>query len=177
MKLKIRYENAYQTIELDEEAIKELWISLGIEDEEPEQEEKERRIQDAFEEQYNRPEYNNWHKFDRHRGFSKAQPGEDDSGDEVNSSEPLMKEVADDRIFWKSEIDRDAREEYEDMCRWIRTVLSKKPEWAAAFIAVHLNGESIREYADSIGADENNITQKLKRAKKKLRENYHNRQI
>lgn len=177
MKLKIRYENAYQTIELDEEATKELWVSLGFEDEEPEQEEKERLIQDAFEERYNKPEYNNWHKFDRHRGFSKAQPGKDGSEDDIDSSEPLMDEVADDRIFRKDEIERNAREEYEEMCRWIRRVLVKKPEWADAFIAVYLNGETIREYAARIGADENNITQKLKRAKKKLRENYHNRQI
>ena len=50
-------------------------------------------------------------------------------------------------------------------------------EWADAFIAVRLDGESIREYAARIGADENNITQKLKRAEKKLRENYIDRQI
>lgn len=53
----------------------------------------------------------------------------------------------------------------------------KKPEWADAFIAVRMDGESIREYAARIGADENNITQKLKRAEKKLRENYKNSQI
>lgn len=27
-------------------------------------------IQDEWNEQFNRPEYNNWHKFDRHRGYS-----------------------------------------------------------------------------------------------------------
>jgi predicted DNA binding protein len=36
---------------------------------------------------------------------------------------------------------------------------------------------SIREYASSIGVSENNITQKLKRATKKLQEEYENRQI
>lgn len=59
----------------------------------------------------------------------------------------------------------------------MREVLVKKPEWADAFIAVRLNGEPIREYAARIGADENNITQKLKRAEKKLRENFRDRQI
>ena len=63
------------------------------------------------------------------------------------------------------------------VCRWVRKILVKKPEWADAFIAVSLNGESFRDYAARIGADENNITQKLKRAKKKLIENYKNRQI
>lgn len=67
--------------------------------------------------------------------------------------------------------------ECEEICDWIRSTLSKKPEWADAFIAVRINGISIREYARSIGADENNITQKLKRATKKLGKEYPNRQI
>jgi len=36
---------------------------------------------------------------------------------------------------------------------------------------------SIREYASSIGVSENNITQKLKRATKKLEQEYKKRQI
>ena len=177
MKLKVRYDESVQTIDLDTKAAQEMWLSLGFEDEETEQEEKERRIQEAFDEQFNRPEYNNWHKFDRHRGYSKAQPGKDGIEDEIDSSEPLMDEVADDRIFRKYEIEHEKKEDYEAVCRWVRKVLVKKPEWADAVIAVYLDGEMIREYAARVGADENNITQKLKRAKKKLRENYKNRQI
>lgn len=177
MKLKVRYDESVQTINLDAKAAQEMWVSLGFEDEETEQEEKERRIQEAFDEQFNRPEYNNWHKFDRYRGYSKAQPGKDSIEDEIDSSEPLMDEVADDRIFRKYEIEHEKKEDYEAACRWVRKILAKKPEWADAFIAVYLNDESIRDYAACIGADENNITQKLKRAKKKLRENFQNRQI
>lgn len=150
MKLKIRYENEYQTIELDEKATRELWISLGFEGEEPEQEEKERRIQDAFEEKYNRSEYNIWHRETRHMDYLLTTT---DTEEHENG------------------------ESYKEICRWIRKVLTNKPEWADAFIAVYLNDETIRDYAARIGADENNITQKLKRAKKKLRENYKNRQI
>ena len=62
--------------------------------------------------------------------------------------------------------------EYEEICEWIRAVLVKKPEWAEAFIAVRMDGMSIREYAAMVGDSENNITQKLNRAAKKLRENY-----
>ncbi|MDU5371584.1 MAG: hypothetical protein E6041_13510 [Escherichia coli] len=141
------------------------------------QAQREKMIQGEWNEQFNRPEYNNWHKFDRHRGYSKAQPGKDGIEDEINSSEPLMDEVADERIFRKYEIEHEKKEDYEAVCRWVRKILVKKPEWADAFIAVYLNDESIRNYAARIGADENNITQKLKRAKKKLRENYKNRQI
>ena len=177
MRLKIRYEQEFQTIELDAEATEELWVSLSLEGEGLTQEEKETLIQDTWEERFNRPDYNSWHKFDRHRGRSKAQPGKDDAEDEVDTNEPLMEEVADDRIFRKDELDRKDLESYSAICDWVLKVLVKKPEWADAFIAVRMDGESIREYAARIGADENNITQKLKRAEKKLRENYKNSQI
>lgn len=117
MKLKVRYDESVQTIDLDAKAAQEMWVSLDFEDEETEQEEKERRIQEAFDEQFNRPEYNNWHKFDRHRGYSKAQPGKDSIEDEIDSSEPLMDEVADDRIFRKDEIEHERKDEYEAVCR------------------------------------------------------------
>lgn len=177
MRLQIRYENEYQSIALDAEATEELWVSLSLEGEGLTQDEKEKLIQDTWDERFNRPDYNCWHKFDRHRGRSKAQPGKDDSENEVDTSEPLMEEVADDRIFRKDELEREERESYEAICDWVRKVLAKKPEWADAFIAVRLDGEPIREYAARIGADENNITQKLKRAEKKLREKYKDRQI
>lgn len=177
MKLKIRYENEMQILELDSATTEELWVSLSLEGEGLTQEEKETLIQDTWEERFNRPDYNSWHKFDRHRGRSKAQPGKDDAEDEFDTNEPLMEEVADDRIFCKDELDRKERESYSAICDWVHKILVKKPEWADAFIAVRMDGESIREYAARIGADENNITQKLKRAEKKLRENYKNRQI
>ena len=125
-------------------------------------------IQEAFDVKYNRPEYNSWHKFDRHRGNSKAQSVNDGGEVDADSSEPLMDEVADDRIFRKDELDRDERESYEAICDWVHKVLARKPEWAYAFIAVRIDGEAIREYAARIDADENNITQKLKRAEKRL---------
>ena len=58
---------------------------------------KEKMIQEAWEEKFNKPDYNNWHKFDRHRGYSEVQSGKDDDGDDMG--EPLMREVADDRAF------------------------------------------------------------------------------
>lgn len=177
MKLKIRYENEMQTIELDSAATEQLWVSLSLEGEGLSQEEREQRIQEAFNEKYNKPDYNCWHKFDRHRGYSKAQSTNDDGEGEVDTSEPLMEEVADDRIFRKEEIEREERESYEDVCQWIREVLVKKPEWADAFIAIYIDGEPVRDYADRTGNNENNISQKLKRAKKKLKDAYGKRQI
>ena len=178
MKLKIRYENEYQTVELDDAAAEQLWVCLSLEDGDIPQEEKERLLQDAFDREFNRPDYNSWHKFERHRGYSTAQPGKDEEEEDMDTSEPLMEEVADDRIFCRDEIERDKREEQEAVFQWVRKMLEKKPKWAAAFIAVRLNGVSVNDYAASIGVKDPSIVSKwLSRAEKKLRENYKKRQI
>jgi len=52
-----------------------------------------------------------------------------------------------------------------------------KPEWAEAFIAVRIDGMSIRQHAAQVGDSENNITQKLNRAANKLKKLYQNRKI
>jgi hypothetical protein len=172
MRLSIRYENQFQSIELNEEETQEMWVSLSLEGENLE---KEKLIQRTFDEKFNKPEYNIWHRETRHLTTPKERFNDD--GDEYDTSEPLMKEVADDRIFRKDEIERAYQDDYEGVCKWIRTALGKKQDWADMFIAVRIDGMSIREYASFIGADENNITQKLKRATKKLQEEYENRQI
>ena len=59
MKLKVRYEESVQTINLDAEATEELWVSLSLEGCDLTQEEKERLIQEEWEKQFNRPDYNN----------------------------------------------------------------------------------------------------------------------
>ena len=172
MRLSIRYENQFQSIELNEEETQEMWVSLSLEGENLE---KEKLIQKTFDEKFNKPEYNIWHRETRHLTTPKERFNDD--GDEYDTSEPLMKEVADDRIFRKDEIERAYQDDYEGVCKWIRTALGKKQDWADMFIAVRMEGMSIREYASSIGVSENNITQKLKRATKKLQEEYENRQI
>lgn len=177
MELKIRYENGFQTIVLDTEETEGLWVSLDLEeDEELTQKEKEQRIQKAFDDKYNKPEYNCWHKFDRHRGYSKAKPGKDE--EEIDTSEPLMSEVMDDRIFRKDEIEREERQEYDAICKWVKKTLIKKPNWASAFIAVRMDGVSVNDYAASIGVSDASIVSKwLSRATKKLKENWDKRQI
>ena len=172
MRLSIRYENQFQSIELNEEETQEMWVSLSLEGENLE---KEKLIQKTFDEKFNKPEYNIWHRETRHLTTPKERFNDD--GDEYDTSEPLMKEVADDRIFRKDEIERAYQDDYEGVCKWIRTALGKKQNWADMFIAVRIDGMLIREYASSIGVSENNITQKLKRATKKLQEEYENRQI
>lgn len=162
MKLKIRYENEFQTIELDAKAIEEMWVSLSIEaDEDMTQEEKENIIQEAFEERFNKPEYNNWHKFNRHRGNLKKQFRKDDEeGDESDGIDT----VADN----SQEEERNSQYEYEDLCLRIRKAL--KSEYADVIIAVCLDDMTPEEYAQRNGLKRDAVYKRLQRAKKKMRE-------
>lgn len=78
---------------------------------------------------------------------------------------------------YSDEANRTSRYEYEDVCQRIRQVLGKKQDWADMFIAVRIDGMSVKDYALFCGDSENNTTQKLKRAEKKLRVFFQNRQI
>lgn len=177
MKLKIRYENMYQTLELDDAAVEELWVTLSLVEDGLTKTDKEQLIQQTWEERFNRPDYNNWHKHERHWGNSRAQASDGDE-DEMDRSDLLMDEVADDRIFRRDEIEWEQREENEAVCQWIKSILVKKPKWASAFIAVRLGGMSVNDYAASIGVKDASIVSKwLARAEKKLKENYQKRQI
>lgn len=182
MKLKIRYENEYQTIVLSRKDAEDLWVSLSLEGEGLTEAEREVLIQDAWDEEYNKPDYNNWHKHEQREGFYKGQMHEDDGTGFAGEGggtwcEPLPSEVRNPGIFTKDMDELERKQEYEDICSWIRSSLIKKPEWAEVFIAVRMDGMSIREYADMVGDSENNITQKLSRVAKKLKEFYQNRKI
>lgn len=160
MKLKIRYENEIQTIELDEKATEEMWVSLSLEGEGLSQKEREELIQKEWNEQFNKADYNNWHKFDRHRGYSKAVP--DEEADELECLEPLMSEVRDPRIFCRQELEKDKQYAYGDCCDRIRAAV--KPAQADMLIAIILDGMTVAEYADSIGDSPNNVSHRYRRA-------------
>ena len=159
MKLKIRYEQKYEIVEVNSE---EMWVSLSLEgSEDLTQKEKETLIQDAFEEQFNKPEYNNWHKFDRHRGNLKKQFRKDD---EVAVDGDGMDTVADN----SQEEKLNSQYEYEDLCKKLRDVL--KPEFAEVIIAVCLEDKTPEEYAAEIGEKRDTVYKRLQRAKKKYKE-------
>lgn len=171
MKVVIRYETERVTFNLSDEEAKQMGCCVNIDLESIPEDERQSKLQEACDEQFNRPDYNNWHKYWRHQGESKAQP--DDEGEELESSEPLMSEVADDRIFKKDMIERECKESYEAVCQWIRKIL--KPDVAEAFIATKIDGVTIRDYVtetakpgDDIAKLENNLSKKLTRAAEKL---------
>lgn len=118
----------------------------------------------------NSKEYNNWRRFHRHLGKPDTPYRKDD---ETEDETDVMDTIADD----SQEVERNLQYEYEDICQLVYKALGKKHDWADMFIAVRIDGIPICEYARSIDADENNISQKLKRAEKKLKEFFENRQI
>lgn len=158
MKIKMRYENVYQTIEVETTELEE-WLNISISADESE-DDYEKRIQEEIEVQFNRADYNSWHKFDRHRGNSKAQLN--DEADGLDVSEPLMDEVIDSRIFCKESIERENQWEYESVCTKIREVL--KSDIADMVIAIVLDGQTVGEYAASIKDSANNVSHRYRRA-------------
>ena len=172
MKIRIIHENRFQYLELDTADADQLWVSLSLgSSADLSDEEKRKQLQSAFDEQFNRPDYNNWHQLDRHRGESKAKS--EDGLDERDASEPLMSEVIDDRVFRKDEIMCEQKWEDEEVRAKIRAAL--KPDYAEMIIAIHLDGMSCIEYAASIGQKPNTVNHRLQRAEKKLREIFEKR--
>lgn len=170
MKLKIRYEDEFQTIELDAEATEKMWVSLSLEcDDDMTQEEKEKRIQTEWNEQFNKPEYNIYHRETRHLGDAKFRNKE--GVVEVNTDEALIRKAADNSIFTKDldELEYRMECEYQDKrCRdFIRSHLT--PAQADMVIAIALEGKTATEYAKLIDDEPNNISHRYRRALKKLK--------
>lgn len=169
MKLKIRYENEFQTIELDAKATEEMWVTLSIEtDGAVTQEEKEQLIQDKWDEQFNKPEYNVYHRETRHidptpkkkrmdgkSGYICAEPDDAsfDIMDYLNAYDPTE--------------DYGNKFEYEERCKKIRAVV--KPAQAEMLIAIILDGMTVAEYAESIGDTANNVSHRYRRAVNNLK--------
>lgn len=96
-----------------------------------------------------------------------------------------MKEVIDDRIFRKDELQHEESEADEAICAWIRRVLYKKPDIAEAFIETKYRGVTIRAYAAKLAGSnasqkdikklENSLSKKLTRAAKVLEGAYPDR--
>lgn len=156
MKIKMRYDNTYQTLEVDAE---KMWVSLSLEvGTNITQEEKEQLIQDKVEEIYNKPEYNSWHKLDRHRGEPKRSFRKDDEEADNSDGLDLIPDYSDEER-------RERKENYEEVCQKLRSLL--KPEYADVIISVVLDGNTPEEYAAEIGVHRDTVYKRLQRAKKK----------
>ena len=166
MKLKVRYDERNQTIVLDEKAMEDMWICLGLEnDEEMSLEEKEQLIQERFNEKFNRPEYNNLHKFERHKGDCGSMYFEENNN--FNYIGPQINEVRDKDVFFKEELDRERRWEDDEIIERIYEIFPS--ETAEMIITIAIEGYSVREYASHIDDTPNNVSHRYRRALRKLK--------
>lgn len=171
MNLNIYYDGINQVIELDDKTTEELWISLSLEGENLSKENKEKLIQKAIDDEFNRPEYNNFHKETRHIGLSKLALRNKD--DNEWQDEPSMSEVVDSSLFTKYQDIHEREEEYKELYNKLHTILGTKNNWIEAIMAVRVDGMSVNDYAASIGLKDASIVSKwLTRAERKLRAYY-----
>ena len=173
MKIRIRYENEYQTLEVENMEL-EKWLSISISEEES-QEDYEKRIQEENEERFKRPDYNSWHKRDRHTGVAKMKNKE--GVVEINTEEAIMAKAVDKSVFTK-DIDElveriDHEWQYEHYRDYLRSVL--KPDAADMVIAIVLDGLTVSEYAERIDDEPNNVSHRHRRAINKLKKFFQKR--
>ena len=152
MKIKIRYENEYQTLEVENMEL-EKWLNISISEEES-QEDYEKRIQEEIEERFNRPDYNNWHKYDRHTGVAKIMAKAVDKSVFTQDIDELVERI-------------DHEWQYEHYCDYLRSIL--KPNAADMVIAIVLDGLTVSEYAEKIDDEPNNVSHRYRRAINKLK--------
>lgn len=170
MKIVLRYEEIEQTIEIDEKDLDDFCISLSV-DSDSDTSNKEKLIQKAIDDEFNRPEYNNFHKETRHIGLSKLALRNKD--DNEWQDEPSMSEVVDSSLFTKYQDIYEREEEYKELYNKLHTILGTKNNWIEAIMAVRVDGMSVNDYAASIGVKDASIVSKwLTRAERKLRAYY-----
>lgn len=167
MIIKMRYEDKFQELEVDAvDAGK--WVNISVDDCES-QEEFEKQVQEQVDKQFNKPEYNIYHRETRHLGDAMFRNKE--GVVEVNTDEALIRKVADDSIFTKGldELEYRMECEYQDKrCRdFIRLHLTSAQ--ADMVIAIALDGYTVGEYAAEIGDDANNVSHRYRRAINKLK--------
>ncbi|TWK08513.1 hypothetical protein CHCC20442_4226 [Bacillus licheniformis] len=163
MKIKIMYNNKPIYLEVPDEDFT-LMIDADYEDRLSSAEDKEtvtrRSPQEIMDERFNKPEYNNWHKFDRHRGMPKKPFRKDDESEDATDHMDYLPDNTD-------EVARNKMEDYEYYCEIIRAIL--KPKHSEPFIAVYLDGMSMTEYAKREGVSKSAISHRLDTAKKNLK--------
>ena len=163
MKIRIQHENKSIYLEVPEEDFT-LMIDADYEDRLSSVEDKEtvtrRSPQEIMDERFNKPEYNNWHKFDRHRGMPKKPFRKDDESEDATDHMDYFPDNTD-------EVTREKQEEYEYLCEIIRKTLKEKQ--AELLIAIFLDGVSVTEYAEREGVSKSAISHRLDTAKKNFK--------
>ncbi len=171
MLLRYRTENIVNILDIDiNEAAR--WLNVDLSCEPLTQEEMEQRIQDACDEQYNRPEYNNYHRETRYIDPTPKARRLDGKKGYIQKSEDDDEDFDFfDHIFKGDPMESLLNEmQYNDICTWIREKLT--PKQAEMFITIRMDGMGVTEYAKKHKDTRTNIAHKLMRIEKILRTAY-----
>ena len=175
MNIRIRYENQVTTIDVPEEDFT-LMIQLDYEDQLAKADDpttvKRRTPQEIMDDRFNKPDYNNWHKHNRHwdgdavpssiyGGKQHISADLDDSGEKHHFD---MDEFPD----LKAMVKQQCQERDQDLRTWIRQML--KADYAEMLIAIDMDGMSVTDYAEQIGETRTAVSHRLQRAEKKLKD-------
>lgn len=175
MKIRILYDNKPTYMEVPDEDFT-VMIDVDYEDRLSSPEDKEtmtrRSPQEIMNERFNKPEYNNWRKFDRHsattttprrldgkRGRIKVSDDFDSENEKKNTID-LYPDTLDEEF-------REKQAEYDCVCDIIRKTL--KPNQAELIIAIYLDGIPVTEYAEREGVHKSAISHRLETAKKNFK--------
>ena len=163
MKIRILYDNKPTYLEVPDEDCN-VMIDADYEDRLSSAKDNEtvtrRSAQEIIEERFNRPEYNNWHKFDRHYGIPKKPFRKDDQAEDETDHMDYFPDNSD-------EEDREKQAEYECVCDIIRKTL--KPKQAEMLISIVLDGVSVTEYAKREGVTVGAISHRMETAMKNFK--------
>ena len=175
MKIKVRYEDQMTTIDVPEEdftVMVQLDYQKRLANAEDPSSIAPRSPQEIIDERINRPDYNNWRKHWRHTDADPVPTSEGgtrfSSSFDTDSPEHNGGFTMDDFPDIAGASAQANRENYEALCEYLRSVL--KRDYAEMMIAIHLDGMSHIEYAALVGDKPNNISHRLQRAEKKLKE-------
>lgn len=163
MKIRILYDNKITYLEVSEEDCTVI-IDADYEDRlssaKGDETVTRRSAQTIIDEHFNRPEYNNWHKFDRHYGTPKKPFRKDDQAEDETNQMDYFPDNSDEEI-------REKQAEYECVCDIIRKTL--KPKQAELLIAIVLDGISVTEYAKREGVSVSAISHRMETAMKNFK--------
>lgn len=161
MKFQIRYDDKFQEVELSvEEACG--WVNV-LPASDLSEEEIRQLIQDRIDVQFNRPEYNEWHRETRHLGFAKKPSKKEDD-------EPFLGDVMDTFADSSDEEMRERQYQDEAIRGWFDEML--KPKEAEMATALILDGYSVEGFAEEIGDKANNVSHRWVRLREKILNKY-----
>lgn len=172
MKLTVRYDNQRQSIEVDREEMKE-WLNIEVTSEMTAAEQ-EKAINKKFNELFNKPDYNSWHKFDRHVDYDARPKRMDGRGGNIILADDESDDVGGCNIEafpdTHSMEESHRREEEEEYRAELRKRL--KPDQADLLIAVYLDKIPKQDYAAKLGITPSALSHRLETAEKNFKKSF-----